>query len=105
MMPKRATGWALSLIRAGGAEGREHVRSFGVTNVDHPRRRIVRGIDPRRRTKEAPLSGDPPNPINPPSGCCFRTRCQFAEAVCAADPDSPVRGMGRRAITGGQVPQ
>jgi peptide/nickel transport system ATP-binding protein len=38
--------------------------------------------DPRRRTLAAPISGDPPNPINPPSGCRFRTRCSFAEAVC-----------------------
>ncbi|PXA92899.1 dipeptide/oligopeptide/nickel ABC transporter ATP-binding protein [Nostoc sp. 3335mG] len=41
-------------------------------------------LDPRRRTLEPPISGDPPNPINPPSGCRFRTRCSFAEDVCAA---------------------
>jgi peptide/nickel transport system ATP-binding protein len=40
-------------------------------------------MDPARRTTEALLSGDPPNPINPPSGCRFRTRCRFAEDVCA----------------------
>jgi len=40
-------------------------------------------MNPRQRTKEAPIQGDPPNPIDPPSGCRFRTRCPFAEAVCA----------------------
>ncbi len=40
-------------------------------------------LDPDRRTTEMPLVGDPPNPIDPPSGCRFRTRCAFAQAVCA----------------------
>ncbi len=41
-------------------------------------------IDPERRTMEAPLSGDPPNPIDPPPGCRFHTRCRLAEPVCSA---------------------
>jgi peptide/nickel transport system ATP-binding protein len=40
-------------------------------------------MDPRKRVTRPPLSGDPPNPINPPSGCRFRTRCPLAENVCA----------------------
>ncbi len=40
-------------------------------------------LDPDRRTTEMPLTGDPPNPINPPSGCRFRTRCAFAQPRCA----------------------
>ncbi len=40
-------------------------------------------MDPGRRREQAPLTGDPPNPVNPPSGCRFRTRCGFAEAICS----------------------
>jgi len=40
-------------------------------------------LDPDNRTKVPPITGDPPNPINPPSGCRFHTRCAFAESVCS----------------------
>ena len=39
--------------------------------------------DPDRRTEVPPISGDPPNPIDPPAGCRFHTRCPFAEALCS----------------------
>ena len=31
------------------------------------------------------LQGDPPNPVNVPSGCAFHTRCPFATAQCRAE--------------------
>ena len=39
-------------------------------------------MDPGQRIEEAPISGDPPNPIDPPPGCHFHTRCRFAERPC-----------------------
>jgi peptide/nickel transport system ATP-binding protein len=43
----------------------------------------VPSMDPSNRTQQAPLAGDPPNPINPPSGCRFHPRCPKAVPVCA----------------------
>ncbi|WP_134681063.1 ABC transporter ATP-binding protein [Paracoccus ravus] len=40
-------------------------------------------MDPDRRTLVPPLSGDPPNPIDPPAGCRFHTRCRYGEPICA----------------------
>lgn len=55
-------------------------------------------MDPDRRRTEPPLSGDPPNPVNPPSGCRFRTRCVHAEDVCAGTvPALFEAGAGHRA--------
>ncbi|MEW1951962.1 oligopeptide/dipeptide ABC transporter ATP-binding protein [Terrabacter sp. NPDC080008] len=38
-----------------------------------------------RRAKRIVLQGDPPSPINPPSGCSFHTRCRFATEVCSVE--------------------
>ncbi|SEF18964.1 ABC transporter ATP-binding protein [Jiangella alba] len=59
-----------------------------------PRHPYTRGLldavpvpDPHRRSRPAPLAGDPPSPVAPPPGCRFHERCAFARpGLCDTTP-------------------
>jgi len=46
-----------------------------------------------RAKKDAAIKGELPSPVNPPSGCRFRTRCQFAQERCSVE-EPKLRSFG-----------
>lgn len=66
----------------------------------HPYTEALLNSIPKRvrggHRKRFVLTGDIPSPINPPSGCVFHTRCQYAKEICKTEtpplrplPDDP----------------
>lgn len=52
--------------------------------------------DPEQKNDYIALKGDIPSPVNPPSGCVFRTRCPHATDACASTrPELRDMGQGR----------
>ena len=59
------------------ARPRHHYTHALVSSVPIP--------DPTVETRSTALEGEPPSPMDPPSGCRFRTRCPAATDLCAQE--------------------
>jgi oligopeptide/dipeptide ABC transporter ATP-binding protein len=70
-------------------------------NTSHPYTKAliaaVPSIDPENKKEIILLEGDMPSPMNPPSGCRFHTRCQYAQEICIIEEPKP-RDIGKNHI-------
>ncbi|MCC6847620.1 MAG: dipeptide ABC transporter ATP-binding protein [Deltaproteobacteria bacterium] len=77
-------------------------RALLYANPRHPYTRALLAAvpvaDPRHRPVRAPLQGDVPSPLKPPSGCSFHPRCPYAEPRCRSDVPALVEGAGGHAV-------
>ncbi|ROQ82570.1 peptide/nickel transport system ATP-binding protein [Streptomyces sp. CEV 2-1] len=71
-------------------------------NPRHPYTRALLSAVPEATADDVPardrirLTGDVPSPVNPPSGCRFRTRCWKATDMCASEAPPLVQISGSR---------
>lgn len=67
----------------------------------HPYTRALLGstpsVDPAHRTQRISVKGELPSPLNPPSGCAFRSRCPYATDLCK-DERPPLRDVDNRMV-------
>ncbi|MEG0379904.1 MAG: ATP-binding cassette domain-containing protein, partial [Eubacterium sp.] len=43
---------------------------------------VIPSVDKKKKKEKIILQGDLPSPANPPTGCCFHTRCYKAKDIC-----------------------
>ena len=99
---------ALSVVRHVADEvmvmylGRVVEQGSKETIFAHPRHPYTRAlhastpfVDQALRSRREPVIGEPPSPLDPPSGCGFRTRCRHATERCAMERPElrPINGQ------------
>jgi len=65
----------------------------------HPYTRMLLDAIPKMHDTgraRTPVSGEVPNPLNPPSGCAFNPRCPFANDRCRAERPALIEVQGTR---------
>ena len=86
-----------------GRSSRSPTASDLYGNPRHPYTRALLSAVPEVTADDAParerirLAGDVPSPLNPPSGCRFRTRCWKATEKCATETPPLATVLGSRA--------
>jgi peptide/nickel transport system ATP-binding protein len=84
------------------ADGRELFRA-----PKHPYTRMLLDAVPDiglTGRKRIPVSGEIPNPINPPPGCAFNPRCPFANERCRTEVPALVEGVACHAFQERRLP-
>jgi peptide/nickel transport system ATP-binding protein len=76
------------------------------SNPRHPYTRMLLDAVPDLEMtgrKRVPVSGEIPNPINPPSGCTFHPRCPLANERCKREAPALIEGVACHAVEEGRA--
>jgi oligopeptide/dipeptide ABC transporter ATP-binding protein len=71
-------------------------------NARHPYTRAllsaVPEINPVKDKRRIALPGEPPSPLNPPSGCSFHPRCPYAKDICKTSEPKLIAGSSDHSV-------
>lgn len=83
----------------------EHGSATSLTDSPgHPYTEALLSAEPQalpsylRDRERVVLQGELPSPLDPPSGCRFRTRCRYAQDICATPPPAVVSSSDRMSL-------